>query len=242
MERPGTTSFRATLLLSALAFAAGIALLIYSRGLPVYIVSFDTATEAFMRWCASEPRIHVDSEAGAAYNALFGSRYFYTDAAIALLSGGLALAGWAAVLRYRTDSSNGETWLRTPHRKSTYFLLGLSVLGWWWISMIVSLSTDLSRRRFPWCADSLVTFGFGRLPVPLLFWDHARPIRTWAITLASIPFFVLLVAALIYQARSSGSLQTPAGLLALYLVAATRAALVAPGRKAEAKHSHAATA
>src|SRR5262249_9512627 len=118
--------------------------------------------------------------------------------------------------------------------------------------IVHSLETDLTRRQFPWCADSiiipiygaqlshilllnvcsigglLVMLAFGRLPASLWQWDPARPRYSWAVTIVLGFLAALIAASMILDATISLPLSTPAPLLAIYLLASTRAALLAP--------------
>ena len=141
--------------------------------------------------------------------------------------------------------------LQTPTRRWTFFGFGLLALCVCWFATVLSYWLDMLRGEFAWCADSmgipiisttafyfiltpvciLVGFGlssnFGILPVSLLHWDSGRSVRSWMITLAFAPFMALTVIVAIAAAYSSFFLVTPAELVILYLLASTRAALLA---------------
>lgn len=143
---------------------------------------------------------------------------------------------------------------RTPRRTIIYFSLGLAVLGVSWAANVYSFGIDLQRGEFPWCADSIMipVFGldyiygvltsvsvitgaliavlFGNLPVELTVWDHERSVISWSVTILSAIPFLLVFAATLDQAMSSSFLAVPAGIVALYIIAATRAALLAGSR------------
>lgn len=143
---------------------------------------------------------------------------------------------------------------RTPERRAQFLGLGLLVVAFTGLGMINGLHLDAGRFVFPPCADSIgipliglavglvvltpillivglaITRAFARLPVPLLAWDRRRPVRSWLVTivfgLISISGLMLALTAV----TSADFLTAPATVIAIYLLTATRAALVAPAR------------
>lgn len=249
---PGHRSFVATLPLSGFMLVAGAVAGVYGHSIPVFSVPFETAAKAHAAWCTVEGR--VDDAAGDRYLALFANHYALTDAGLGLVLTGITLASMALVLRIR---SSDRIWLRTPERRSAFFLSGFGVIGWLWIAMVHSLDTDLRRMYFPACADSIgipiyantilaffatpilvlagwtITWGFGRLPAPLHQWDAERPLRSWTVTVlfgAVIAATTFLLAA---SMTGSMSVAAPSFLVAIYLLASTRAALLSPRERRE---------
>jgi hypothetical protein len=242
---PDQRSYVVTLAVSGLLLTGGMAAGLYGRAIPVFSVPLETATKAYAAWCTDEGRV-VDA-AGDRYLALFSHHYMLTDAGVGLVLTAVALASLAFALRARSDT---DVWLRTPERASTFLVLGVGVIVWTWVAMIYSLETDLRRMFFPACADSIgipiyantiftliiapilvlvgwaITWRFGRLPAPLYQWDAERPVRSWAATLligtATVGVAVLLASSML----GSMSVAAPSFLVAIYLLASTRAALL----------------
>jgi hypothetical protein len=248
----GSRSFRWVVSLFSFAGLVGICALIWGRARPVYRVPKETASDAFLRWCTDEPG--VDPVAGERYLALFGDRYLWIDLGIGLVS--TAIAGMLlAVILY--VSRPADTWLRTPTRRWHFISAGWAVIGWACFSAIHSFMTDFDRWQFPWCADSmgipifgtlvfsvmlliictiigmLLTARFGQLPAPLAQWNGTRPVFSWTMTILAGLSVILAFALMIEQATISMSIANPALLLAIYLIASTRAALLAPKPIAE---------
>jgi hypothetical protein len=73
---------------------------------------------------------------------------------------------------------------------------------------------------------------FGSLPVELDQWDRRAQAKSWLVTISlAIVFGVVLFFALA-SAPGSAFLGTPSGIVALYLIAAARAALLSGRRSA----------
>jgi hypothetical protein len=220
---------------------------------PIYFVGPDLAERVYLDWCTSQGSI--DRAVGQSYQALFTDHYAWMDTGIGLMLGATALAMLAVTL-WRT-APPGAPWLRTPRARWLFLALGLAVIGMGQAVTIESFKTDVYRRYVPSCADSwgipvtqsnaaavvitivllpigtILTLMFGKLPAPLGRWDGMRPIRSWVVTIV----FSLLM--LFVVAVGVGSLATDTSgwivpvVLAFYLLAATRAALLAPRRVAQ---------
>jgi hypothetical protein len=126
--------------------------------------------------------------------------------------------------------------------------LGALLLG-----VVFGLATDARRQYFPWCADSIgipifalamaltvaaptsailgliIARFFGRLPVHLWIWDRNRPVRSYLVTLI---FGGGAAAVVVIWAigLTSSDVAGPSMVLIAYLLASTRAALLAPPR------------
>jgi len=132
-------------------------------------------------------------------------------------------------------------------------MLGVGVIIWcWWITM-VSLDVDLRRGYFPACADSvaipmfeltvltiviaplLIGSGFllmrffGSLPANLATWDRTRRVKSWIVSIVAVALMLVVGGALTVTIPTSSASAAPALVVALYLLAATRAALVSSG-------------
>jgi hypothetical protein len=251
MASPGNRGFRATLIAGGLMMAGGVALALYGHSLPVYTVPFEQATSAWTEWCnASGP----DRAAGARYHALFGWHYALINAGSSIAAAGFTVALLAILMRH--TAASGEPWLRTPERSLTFVAIGGGAMLLLWGGMIHGLTSDLDRRYFPACADSIAipifgiasfmtilipilaaigfvfTRSFGELPVRLDRWDRERPLRSWIVTLV---FGAAMIGGLAIASLSifSADLTTPSSVVILYLLAATRAAMLAPPRTSE---------
>ena len=231
----------------------GAAVALRGALMPIYLVGPDLAERVYLDWCS--PQGTIDHALGERYQALFTDHYAWKDAGVGLMLGAAALAILTVTL-WRT-AAPGTPWLRTPSARWLFFALGLAVIGMGQAVTIESFRTDVYRRYVPSCADSwgipvtqsnaaalvitivLLPIGvalilmFGKLPVPLGRWDGTRPIRSWFVTIV----FSLLM--LFVATVCLGSLATDTngwivpGVLAFYLLAATRAALLAPRRVAQ---------
>ena len=114
----------------------------------------------------------------------------------------------------------------------------------------------MNRNLYPWCADSigigmvysmigfgiflafcivigtLVTLAFGDLPVPLDRWDVERPMFSWVVSVAATLFMAALLIGSVSNAPTASFAAVPAYIIAIYLVAAARAALLNHNRPA----------
>lgn len=141
---------------------------------------------------------------------------------------------------------------RTPSRKWHFFAYGIALLAISYIGSIYGLSLDQSRDMFPWCSDSiaipiyqmmlgfpilliflliaggLLSLNFGKLPVGLLQWDDNNIWKSWFVSISFGIIFLALLYATMDTAVISDFVGVFAGVLAMYLTLATRAALLAP--------------
>ena len=169
-----------------------------------------------------------------------------------MMQGGLGLVLFAVtanVLVILFGGRKTSDW-RTPEKRSTYFILGLALLAVSLFAQLVSLRIDLGRGEFPHCADTIMipagalvtayaimtlvcvvigailATGMKHLPAPLWARDRAKPLQILIDFIAT-----LLVLALLFTtygiARSSAFIAVPTGVVAIYLVLATRAGLSA---------------
>ena len=251
IRAPGHRSFVVTIAGCGLLLAAGIAAGLYGHSFPVFSVPFEAASRASMTWCTAEP--DVDMAAGERYLAMFTHHYAWVDTGVVLVLGALTVACLAFVLRLRSTSEGA--WFRSPERRITFLFLGLGVLVWEYVSTMHSLRVDLDRMMFPWCADSIaipmfeltmlnlfvapvlvlsgwaITWLFGGLPAPLGRWDRVRPTRSWLVTLIFGSAALGMIALLIVSIWTSMTSATPAFVIAIYLLASTRAALLSPKQR-----------
>jgi hypothetical protein len=170
-----------------------------------------------------------------------------------LMQGGLSLllASITLLALGQIFAGEGRLGLRTPAKRITFFVLGVGVLVLSWFAQIVSLGIDQNRGAFPSCADTIgipiaaltgffmiiavacvmvgagLAYVFGELPQPLGNWRKDRPAASLAI---SLPFALIGLAILVVgvlDAAGSTFIGTPAAIVALYLVEATRSGLLA---------------
>lgn len=191
----------------------------------------------------------------AGYTALFGWHYALMNAGATLTLAGISGLAIAAALRF--TAPKGVSWLRTPPRRWMFLAIGLAALGLMAVGIISGLDTDQQRHYFPICADSIaipifglyasltliapilllagfaVTLFFGRLPVPLDQWDTSRPRWSWAVTLVFAAAMLGGTGAWLMGIFTSDQM-APSSMLILYLLASTRAALLARSRRAAA--------
>ena len=250
MKSPGDGGFRAIIALSSVIGAAGAALFLFSRTLPVFLVPHAQASEARYRWCSAAGEL-IDREAGSAFFALFGSRYWLGDISVGLCLFGLTLAALAATLRACTNLPD-MPWLRTPGSRSTFALVAFAAVAFIGLVGVESSMRDLDRGYA--CGDALrrtagflpvlfgligaalavviglVSLAFGRLPVALSRWDGDRPARSWVVTLLTVPPLVGLSVLTSVSIPTSNASATPAIVLLAYLILAIRAAILAPAQ------------
>ncbi|MBX3563233.1 MAG: hypothetical protein KF730_01525 [Sphingomonas sp.] len=239
-------SFRVTVLACVALAVTGLALTAYGHSLPVYTVPYEQAFAAFDAWCT--PAARVDHAAGDRYLALFGWHYALMNAGSAVAAAALTTAALVLALRIGAPE---RPWFRTPANRWMYFLLGIVALLSYVPGIIHGLSLDLDRRYFPVCADSIgipitglgvsltvltpiltligifISTGFGALPVPLMHWNRGWPVRSWGVTIVfgGAMLSVVMIAAL---SILSSDLTAPSSVIIVYLLASTRAALLAP--------------
>lgn len=241
MRRP------ALVIVSGLTVAlVGLAMIQWGRSIPPF-VDRTQALAAFEAWCL--PGGGIDDAAGRRYSALLTARYDWINAGVGIGFTGLVAALGVAFLVSRRRV--GEPWLVTPRHRATFFLLGWLALAWSWLGSIGGLTFDLDRMQFPSCADSIgipafglsflaatltivLTLGgivamlrFGKLPVSLTVASACGHAWTVAVNVGCglAAAMVLVVGCL--TAVTADSFGTPAYLVALYLIASTRAALLA---------------
>lgn len=174
-----------------------------------------------------------------------------------LMQGGLSLIlATGTIIGIRALFCSPETGrLRTPEKISQFFGLGFGVVALSWASQMHSLWLDLRRGEFASCADTIMIpmFGlavfygvmllalllagaalsrkFGPLPVDITIWREDR--RGYSIFLTTIfgigAAFIAIIG--IGSGYHSLFIGTPAAVTAIYLIFATRAALLAPAEE-----------
>lgn len=246
MERPIPRTLLVTGAICAALIVAGLALVIVGHSLPVFTIPYDQAAAADVARCSEQA--HFDAAADDRYFAMFGWHYAVQNAGVSLAAAGTTAALLAIGLRRFTPPE--APWLRTPAHRWTFVAIGVGIIAGTLTGVSHGLHTDLTRHYFPWCADStsiplgglamaaetvtpilaliggLITLGFGALPAPLDQWDARRPIRSWSITLV-IGTAMLGGTAVQLQSIFSSDLTSPMAIVTLYLLASTRAALLA---------------
>lgn len=242
-------AFRRTIIGLVSLMLSGISLTLYARTLPVFTVPFDVATDAFARWCT--PELGVNDAAGERYLALFGYRYALANAGVSIALAASTAIALAVGLWVGRDAHSHALWLRTPAAPWTFIAIGVGTMGLTLAGVANGLDTDLRRQLFPICADTIaiplmglmmsaliltpilaaigwiVTRGFGKLPISLFHWDCHRPGRSWTITAIFVALTFIGVGIFVASITSS-DLVGPAAVITVYLMAATRAALLAP--------------
>jgi hypothetical protein len=142
-------------------------------------------------------------------------------------------------------------WCVTPLKRWYFFAVGIVGLGLGWFGEVEAIGQLLERHMVPTCADSpgipltgitavfllfllvglvaglLLMRGFAPLPLPLFAWDRTRPARSLVITLGLAPVFALFFLTFAEALPSESFLAVPGYALLLYIVEATRSALVA---------------
>lgn len=249
----GLRLFPAILIGCAALAAIGFVVFVWGVSRPIYSVDYSIASQAFLAWCSESGR--ASPEAGDRYLALFTNHYPLKDAGVGLMLVAATTAGLAYILR--STSEPGEPWLRTPRHRLTFPGIGIGVIALAQTGTITSLMTDQYRLYYPVCADTIaipifastqvalvltpvliaigagMTLAFGVLPVSLARWDVGRPVRSWVVTLAVGAVMLLIAAIAIMSVPTTTNVWLPSILIALYLLAATRAALLAPRRPKE---------
>lgn len=247
---PETAGFRLTVTGCAALILGGGVLAAIGHGLPVYIVPHDRAEAMWEGLCGVDGH---DPAAFDRYTALFGWHYALMNAGATLALAGVTGFAIAAALRFTAPP--GTFWLRTPPRRWIFPGIGLIALGLMTTGIVSGISADQQRLYFPACADSIVipifqlcaaltvitpilllaglvvTRFFGRLPAPLHQWDASRPRWSWAVTLVFATAMLCGTGAWLSGIFSSDQV-APSSILILYLLASTRAALLAPRNQA----------
>lgn len=228
----------------------GVAMVARGLSMPVFRADSETVQAAFMSWCNFDGQI--DRAAGDRYFALFTDHYWWVDLGTGLILTAVTMALIVTFLRSKRGSGT-KSWFRTPDRRWHFIALGVGVLAWGWAALMNSLRTDFLRDYFPWCADSmmipmfeltvltvivapvLVAIGwaitrlFDRLPVSLIEWDRSRPIRSWILSLGFAGVALAILGVLALSLATTSGRAAPAFMVAIYLLASTRAALLARG-------------
>lgn len=221
----------------------GIIFLVWGQLTPVS-VDLVRLEQAFVSWCDDGG---VNYEAGERYFALMSNRFELLNVGSGLLTLGL-VGTWIGLV------SRGSTYplAKSPASRSAFFLIGLMSIFVIAVAELSSLTTDLDRRLFPTCADSigipffamlsffaivsaasvglggLISLAFGQLPTSLWVWDRKRHLVSFLISLvfgcAALASAGLGVAGL----TSSAAWSAPAWAVVTYLLLSTRAALLSP--------------
>ena len=197
------------------------------------------AEQLYIAWCDVNGPI---DKIGEQYAALRTNHDVFLNVGSALLSAAatLALLGW---LNPR---------FRTPRRRWNYLVIGIAIIIGWWAGSMFGLMTDFDRLIFPTCADSVaipmigitagviilsvlgltiglaVSRGFGELPVAIFSRDQWQSGRAKEL---AAPFGIVgcvVIGATVSAAFTADWPTVPAGIVAIYLVAATWAAMIAP--------------
>lgn len=202
---------------------------------------------AYLEWCDDSGR--ANDAVGARYFTYWTDKYLWHDSGYGLIVGTCATAALVTGLQtVRRDVA----WLRTPVHRWTYLAIGVGSLTLFWATAKYSLVVDLNRDSFPTCADSIgipmmgidfstfvvtpifvvagffVTRAFGAIPVALSCWDSQRSTYSWIVSLAAAVIIAGLAVLTYSSMTTSMYFATPAGIATIYLIAATRAALLAP--------------
>lgn len=232
---------------------AGVAFAQYARTILAFS-DWDQSRRVFASICGPDG---VNQRTLSSYQALLGERYTLISIGVAIASTGLTVL-IAIVFQLTVVSpaaSSGRAWdlvRKTPSHRPWFVVLWLFALVIVWAGEIQGLQLDSARQLFPPCSDTiifpaagltlllgvlavlgslvglLIFLGFGRLPVSLLIWDPTRRNRSIAVTAAWLILSLVVATMGVLQASSSSSFATPAYWLGLYLLASTRAALLAP--------------
>ncbi|HXC73690.1 MAG TPA: hypothetical protein VN640_03330 [Sphingomicrobium sp.] len=246
-DAPADRSFRCVTIGGAVLAMLGAAAAKYGKSIPVFAADRATVEQAVLAWCPDG--VTIDRAAGERYLGLFTNHYVWVDSGVGTILIGSSVALGALLLKL-TGSGDEGPWLRTPRHRWHFLVLGLAVIAWtWWMTMF-SLQIDLRRRVFPICADSIVipmfeltvltliltpvlivagfalTRFFGPLPAALTVWDGSRPTRSWIVSVVFVALMAAVGAVLALCIPTSMTWASPALIVALYLIAATRAALL----------------
>jgi phosphotransferase system glucose/maltose/N-acetylglucosamine-specific IIC component len=174
----------------------------------------------------------------------------------ALMNAGLGLIFAGATIELLRlallfPSRRGWPALRTPQERWMFLAIGVGIVWTMLYAAVAGLELDLQRFMFPACADSIgipimglgamtlvatfvlplvgwaVMSAFGNLPVSLMRWDAARPRRSWIVSLLFGGLILAGTVEMIGTLGTSAALGVPPTIIALYLLASTRAALLA---------------
>ncbi|HQV03010.1 MULTISPECIES: hypothetical protein [unclassified Novosphingobium] len=240
MGYAGNLINRANLTLVAIGLF-GICLVLYGTTIPIYS-DLESARQLKLAACDQNT---VGVGWYERMEALQTNRYPLMQAGLSVVLS--AIIAW---LLRRTFPGNGSWLPSSPNSRASFFALSFGVLAASWLSEIVSLTVDQHRGDFRPCdyetpiwmmgllvlfflipflffvLGGLMTRKFGKLPVSLAQWDSDHPAQSWIITsIAGVPAITVL-AVMALSFASSSLILMPAGVVALYLIAATRAALL----------------
>lgn len=177
--------------------------------------------------------------------ALRTMRWPLMDSGSGLLLLAATLAGLA-----RWNMVEAGRWCVTPSKRWHFFAIGVVGLGLAWFGEVEAIWQLIDRHMVPTCADSpglpligvtavflllllvglvaglLLTRGFAPLPLPLFVWDRTRTTRSLLISLGLTPGLALVGLTLAEALPSESVLAVPGYALLLYLLEATRSALI----------------
>lgn len=221
----------------------GLVFLVWGQFTPIS-VDLTQLEQAFVKWCDDSG---VNHEVGERYFALMSNRYELLNVGSGLLTLGI-VGAWIGFASRATSYPIAKS----PASRPTFFLIGLISIFVIAVAELSSLMTDLDRRLFPACADSigipffamtsffaiasvasvaiggLISLAFGQLPTSLWTWDKKRHLLSLFISLvfgcAALATAALGVAGL----KSSASWSAPAWAAVTYLLLSARAALLSP--------------
>ncbi|WP_271078064.1 hypothetical protein [Aurantiacibacter sp. MUD61] len=216
---------------------------------PVY-TDYEAARKLKLNACLDEPRANGSRVVDGWHErlrALETLRHPLMQTGISVILATLTVLGLS---RFFYDADPGE-W-RTPSERWQFFALGTGAVALSLISQLYSLSLDFRRGDFPWCADSMgipffgllflypimwlvflvigaiLAFKFGRLPARLMIWRDDKPLLSITLTIVFGAAAIGIAVLGIDSARFSAFIGTPAAVVAIYLLVATRAALLSP--------------
>lgn len=183
-------------------------------------------------------------------DALRTNRYPLLNSGLSLVLAAGTLFGLRWILGWQNWRKIGV--VLTPSRRWHFHVIGTFVIVAIWMGFVFALRVELSRDFYPDCADtigiplyygtlgyfltwliclllgSLVILAFGVLPVPLDSWDKDRPIRSWACSIVAGLIIAGISLITMSTLLTASFLAIPGSIVGVYLVAATRAALLAP--------------
>lgn len=227
-------------LLSAMAIGGAVA---WRHGLSIPPW---TDAQAAARLYAQACDIEGDQQANwyAAREAFRTARWLFVDGGRSLLLAALTLGG------LRLYAFRDWTKPRTPGSKAGFFVLGSVAVAGFFYGLVRMFEIEQRREMFAPCADTIlipivgamtlaivvypilllvglvVSRGFGPLPASLLAWRADRPRRSWAWTIVTGFAMLPLFAGLAVSIASSNFLVVPSCIIGVYLLAATRGALL----------------
>jgi len=170
-----------------------------------------------------------------------------------LMQSGLSIMLFAATVgALYLAFGTAQSWrLRSPAKRWIFFLLGFGVIGLSFFSQLYSLSLDLRRGAFPYCADTIaipafgLTYFYGALtlicvvfgamltaffrPLPVALFtlgDGKGSVRRWLPTILLGLLALPVVVFGVLGAAGSSFIGTPAAVVALYLLESARSAMM----------------